>query len=160
LLFAVDVGRSITGPAVMDIRPTSVQIITRVWSEGFVGPPGYPVDGPIVTLPNYTKVREVTQREVAESAGLFEMGDIRIGRITPVYTHPDGSIRGFTEQQLAPDITDQGTEVIYRVSLQSGSSGISGDYARVQLIRDHTLHMVLIVRRLLTTASPLAAGNP
>jgi len=154
LLFAVDTCRSILGPPIMDLRPTSIQIITRRWVTGVRGDP-YPPTDAILALPNYTKVRHVTQREIASSGGLFEEGDIVLGRITPQYTSPvDGTIHGFTEAQLAPPVT-AGQEVIYRLALQSGASGIHGDYSRIQLRRDRTLHFEIVVGRQRTTPGPL-----
>lgn len=153
MLYAVDSVRAITGPNYIDIRPTTVQIITRTWS-GNVRGDSYPTDSALA-LPPYTKVRHLKQSEIAASGGLFEEGDVIIGHITPQYTAPDGTTHGFTEAQLAPVVTGTGQEVIYRLTKEAGAaSGIDGDYSRVELRRDHQYHFDLVVRRLRTTPGP------
>jgi hypothetical protein len=146
LLFALDQCRRILGPSVMDLRPTSIHVITRTWTGG-VRAGGSFADANL-PLPNYTKIRHLSLREVTESGGLFEMGDIVIGPITPRYEAPDGSVGGFTEVQVAPAQfgggVPSGTEVIYRVAQQSGATGIAGDYELVQFRRDRTLRFNLI----------------
>jgi hypothetical protein len=156
LLYAVDKCRTVLGPTVMDLRPTSISVITRNWSDGTDSGDGFPSDTTL-TLPNYTKVRHLSQREIAQSGGVYEDGDIIVGPITPQYTSPvDGvTTGGFTEAQLAPSVTAPAGEVVYRVAQQSGATGLSGDYARVEIRRDRTLRMMLVLRRMRTTPGPL-----
>lgn len=155
LLYALDKSRAVLGPSVMDLRPTSVQVITRTWSDGTGIGDGFATDV-VLQLPSYTKVRHLTQREIAESGGLYEQGDLIIGPITPQFTSPvDGTIGGFTEPQLVPTVTAPAQEVLYRVAQQSGATGISGDYARGEIRRDRTLRMMLVVSRKRTTPGPL-----
>jgi hypothetical protein len=144
LLYACDLCRQALGPLVMDLRPTSVAIITRTWDMGQRGA-GVGRDAPL-PLPNYTKVRHLSVREIADSGGVFEDGDIRVGPITPVYAI-NGITGGFTEAQLNPPIPTNSIQVIYRVALQSGASGIAGDYTIVSLFRDRTLKFILVLRR-------------
>lgn len=149
ILYALDKTRAVTGPAYVDIRPTSISVITRVWSEGQRGA-GYSTDTTL-TLPSFVKIRHVTQREIAASGGLYEMGDVIVGAITPRYTAPDASTGGFTELQVAPSTVGaglpEGTEIIYRLAQQSGATGIVGDYALVQFRRDRTYRFELVIRR-------------
>jgi hypothetical protein len=153
LLEIVDDARSLLGPEDIDLRPTAVTILTRVWGNGVRGD-GHSHDTPLV-LPDYTKVRHVTQREIAGSGGLYEQGDVLIGPITPQFVDADGTVRGFTEAQLAPVITDSSTEVIYRLSSQVRAGGIVGDYSRLQLQRDRRLRFMLVVGRDRTTPGPI-----
>jgi hypothetical protein len=153
LLYALDQCRAILGPAVMDLRPSSIHVITRTWSGGVRG--GSAAVDVVLPLPNYTKLRHVSTREVTESGGLFEMGDIICGPITPQYTAPDGTIGGFTEIQIAPAEVSPGvptgTEIIYRLAQQSGATGVNGDYECVQFRRDKTLRFELVLRRRIDT---------
>lgn len=155
LLYALDKTRTILGPSPgpMDLRPTSITIIARTWSGGVRGASA-PIDATLA-LPNYTKVRHLTLREIAGSGGLYENGDVIVGPITPQYTAPDGSIGGFTEAQVAPAEVSpgvsSGTEIIYRLALQSGATGIHGDYELVQFRRDRTLRLMIVLRRRLDT---------
>ena len=107
MLYALDRTRAITGPGVIDIRPSSAQIITRVWTGGRRGEGSF-TEAPKLTLPNFVAVRHVSQREVAGSGGLYELGDVRVGRITPRYTAPDGSLGGFTPLEIAPSRVSPG----------------------------------------------------
>lgn len=155
LLFAVDQCRHILGPSVMDLRPTSVQIITRAWDDPGRSINSTSADTVTLSLPNYTKVRHVSQREVAQSGGLYELGDLIVGPITPQFVSPiDGTTGGFTEAQLAPVVTDPATEILYRVTQQSGATGINGDYARKDFKRDKTLRFMIVIGRKFTTPGP------
>jgi hypothetical protein len=147
-LFAVDHVRANTGPSVLDLRPTSVSIITRTWDMGQRGA-GTARDGAL-PLPNWTKVRHITTREIMDSGGVFEDGDVRVGPVTPAYNY-QGSVGGFTPAQLNPPIPTNATQIIYRLASQSGSSGIVGDYTILDLERDKTLHFILNLRREKTT---------
>ena len=94
-------------------------------------------------------------REVTESGGLYELGDVVCGPITPRYTAPDGSLGGFVEAQIAPaqfgSGVPAGTEIVYRLAQQSGATGIEGDYELVRFRRDKTLRFELVLRRRLDT---------
>lgn len=148
-LAAVDAVRAVNGPAALDLRPTQVAIVTRTWSGPRRGTGTYTETS--LALPAYTKVRHVTTREVAQSGGRYEQDDAVIGPITPQYTNPaTGAVGGFTEAQLVPTASE-GIEIIYRLSLAPGASGISGDAYLVQFKRDRALHFTLIVGRLRTT---------
>lgn len=138
--------RKILGPGEggLDMRPTSVTIVTQVWAGGFRGSGS--VSSSSVALPPETKVRHVTQQEIAASGGRFEEGDVIVDLIDPAYQGLDGA-GGFTEAQLGGATTNQGREVIYRLAQQSGATGIVGDYTLHELRRDRNFHMTAIVRR-------------
>lgn len=158
LLAALDYIRTtIPGPTSFDVRPTSVSIQQWVWSNGLRGS-GARTVVQVATLPAGTKVRHVTQREIANSGGRYESGDVRVGPITPTYAAtgalPAG---GFTEQQLDPPVAAQGVENVYVLALQAGASGISGEYQLLQLERDRALHMSLVLRKRRTTPGTAAA---
>lgn len=149
----VDVGRSLLGPDVTDMRPTVAQIIVRTWTGGDVGRHD-PIDDPVesITLPLYSKVRAVTQREIAGSGGRFEDGDVVLGPITPQYPMPDGTVAGFTEIQLRPKAA-QGTEIVYKFEQQEGhATGLVGEYVLIEFKRDKALRFELVLGRARTTS--------
>jgi hypothetical protein len=150
-LRVVDVGRSLLGPAVTDMRPTTVQIVRRAWTGGYVGK-GDKIDGTPTNLPPYTKVRHVSQREIASSGGAFEEGDVVVGPITPQYQQPDGTFAGFTESQLKPDARDSGVEIVFLLAQQAGhATGIVGEYRLIEFRRDRVLRFELVIGRERTT---------
>jgi hypothetical protein len=155
ILYALDQVRAVLGPNVMDQRSTSVTILTQSWSQGQRGA-GLATIITTTSLPSYTKVRHVSLREIAQSGGLFEDDDVIVGPITPQYTFQVGAqlkTGGFTEAQLKPVLTvnDNGTQVIYRLALQSGATGIVGDYTLISFRRDRTYRFMLVLRRERTT---------
>src|SRR6185312_15424469 len=103
---------------------------------------GGAIGTPPLVLPAGTKVRHVTQKEIAGSGGRYEDGDIKVSFITPQYDSG-----GFTQAQLAPVATQQGVEIVYRLDEQSGATGVSGDYSLVEFRRDANLHFELVIGR-------------
>ena len=110
-------------------------------------------------LPPYTKIRHVSQREIAGSGGRYEEGDVRCTEIMPTFTDPiTGAPGGFTEAQLRPTGAQgnsqnlQAVETIYRLSQVDGARpGIAGDYSLVELSRDKSWNFILIIGRRRTT---------
>lgn len=152
--------------ATLDLVPTVVSIITRKWSGGQreVGTPG----DTILRLPNWLVVEEISNREVMQSGGRFEMGDIRVGPIRPRYTADScegpGHPGGYTVDQLRPTTTNESTEFIYRLAqAHQFGTGWSGDYWLVELTREDPLEFFLVIRRRLeneNTIPALDALNP
>lgn len=125
--------RALTGPSRFDIRPTSLSIVTRRWTSGIVGVQSDDPSTPAYSdarldLPATYKVRQVTTREIASSAGRYEAGDVKVGPLTPAYTAADGSTGGVTEAQLKPD-GEAGTEIFYELS-----GAHAGEYALIALV--------------------------
>jgi len=139
--------RSILGPgdAGLDMRPTGVAIVTTSWSGG-IRNSGTPTVLSTVRLPPYTRVRHVSLREIAESGGRFEEGDVLIGPIDPAFSGDEGG-GGFTEAQLAGKTTSQGTEVTYQLTQQSGATGIAGTYTLIEFRRDRNFRFEVVARR-------------
>lgn len=153
-LIIADALRMLSGPSVFDMRPTSVEIVQKTWSGGRRGN-GRSTEIVVLALPNYTKVRQVTSREIASSGGRYEEGDLVIGPITPAYPSlPHGYTEGYTETQLVPRVAGQGQEIIYRMAQQSGATGIVGDMYLVEFKRDRVMRFELVVGRLRTTPGP------
>lgn len=139
LLPVVDELRGLAGPSGFDVRTSKLTIRKRTWAGGRRGL-GPAADSDIELAQIY-KMRELSSKEVAGSGGLFEMGDIKVGPITPT----DVSGGGYTEAQLAPD-GSTGTEVIYVVT-----GDLAGEYTRIKLNKTKPFSWYLTLRRRRTT---------
>lgn len=139
LLPVVDELRALAGPSGFDVRPVRVTIRTRVWSGGRAGL-GTPTDTDLV-LPQIYKVRELKSQEVAGSGGRYELGDVKVGPITPAYTGG-----GYSRAQLAPEGAN-GTEVAYLLS-----GAMAGEYNRISVETDRAFGYYLVLRRSRRTA--------
>lgn len=121
----------------LGFRESSVTVDTRVWPGPRPGQ-GTPVDTQLLLAPN-PKVVAMSVREVASSGGLYTMGDLRIGPITPYNaTNPTG----YTDAQLAPGVTGGLTEVVYKL----GGPWV-GEYVRVALEAPKATRRMIVVRR-------------
>ena len=143
--------RTLTGPDPgFDVRPYQLTIRTRIWSGGLRGKGNY-VDTNFV-VPQIVKMRRLKQEEIANSGGKYEMGDILFEPFTPAYPanaltgQPAG---GFTEAQLAPRATANGTEIIYIVTGQH-----AGEYSLIELRSDKSFRFGLVLRRSRTSPLP------
>lgn len=139
LLPIVDELRALAGPSGFDVRTSRLTVRTRTWAGGRRGLG--PASDSDLDLAQIYKIREVSTREIASSGGLFEMGDIKVGPITPT----DVSGGGYTAAQLAPE-GQTGTEVIYVIS-----GDLAGEYARVELNKSKPFSWYLTLRRRRTT---------
>ncbi len=128
--------RGLAPSPAIDIYTTRVIVRTRTWTGGRIGADGGKVDEDLEILPR-PRVREISQREIAGPGGRYQAGDVRVGPITP--KHAGG---GYTQEQLAPAVTQNGVEVIYVLE-----GGISGEYMRVDLESDRAFRYMLILRR-------------
>lgn len=131
--------RGLASKPAIDIYTTIVTIRTRSWTGGRIGAAGGYVDEDLVLLPR-PRVREINQREIAGSGGRYQAGDVRVGPITPA--HPENPGVGYTETQLAPDVTTNGVEILYVLE-----GGVTGEYRRVDLETDRAFSYTLILRR-------------
>ena len=143
--------RALAGPGRFDIRTARVAIVTRTWAGGYreadpptPATPRY-VDA-VLPLPPFYDVQQLTTREVASSGGLYELGDVKVGPITPRFTRTDGTTGGFTEAELKPTSTANGTEIIYMLI-----GAHEGEYQLVELKSLRPFGYELVVRRRETT---------
>jgi hypothetical protein len=172
LLPALDAIDSILGPSTLDLSATRLTIITRSWDGGRRNS-GSSVDGPVTEIPNWVPVRHVTQREIAGSGGRYEQGDVKVGPIRPAFGNQGygcrsagrrgrppgapvptvlGASGGFTPEQLNPTVTEDGIEVIYRLTPNHpNTTGIAGDYQLLDFQRDQPFEFYLVVGRERTT---------
>lgn len=149
---------AVFGAKALGQRPTTLTIITRTYSGPNRGSQVPFVDSTLV-LPQYTKIRHVSQREIAGSGGAYEEGDVICTEIMPIFTDPVTSLPGgFTESQLHPlgaqgnSQSLQSVEIIYRLSQVTGSRpGIAGDYSIVELKRAKSWGYILVIGRRRTT---------
>lgn len=105
-------------PVALGVRDTTVTLRKRVWSGGARGE-GSRVDSDTVLTPP-PHVRQLSTREVSQSGGRFEIGDVRIGPITPKFAGG-----GYSKEELSPTSTEDGTEYFYVLA----GTEVSGEYA-------------------------------
>jgi hypothetical protein len=115
---AEDIRKDLRGPTGLDQCPNKLQIVQRVWSGGRVGM-GTATESVLIDFDRYLPIRYMSAHEVAASGGRYNTQDVMVSRITP----SDGGEHGFTPQQLQPVVSQNGIELIYRVTGQ-----IVGDY--------------------------------
>jgi hypothetical protein len=136
----------IMGPDVLDLRATQIKIIQRTWSEGRRGG-GVATDAEPAQLPNWIKVRHVTQREIAGSGGRYEEGDVLVGPIRPSFVDSQGNVGGFDEADLSPPVS-KGIENVYVLTqTYPDATGIAGEYGLVEMKRDRTFRFMLVLGR-------------
>lgn len=128
--------RALPSKPALDVYTTKVTIRTRTWAGGRVGLEGGSSDVDAVIRPR-PKVRDISQREVAGSGGRYQAGDVKVGPITP--RHSGG---GYSEAQLAPSASANGTEILYVLE-----GGVTGEYLRVDLQTDRAFSYWLVLRR-------------
>lgn len=114
LLPAIDIIRGI--PGALGMRLFTVSVFSRTWTGSRVGL-GTNNDsstGVKVDLGVYqTKVRQLTQKDVVASAGLYSLQDFEIGPITPPYV---GSVAdGDAITVFDPALGAQPTEIFFNI---------------------------------------------
>lgn len=156
-LFALEQSRKVMGPTGIDLRSDGAVVRTRTWASGEKGKP--PVSGAAyvdvdVQIPIWTNINQVTTAEIAQSGGRYEVGDVKIGPITPAYPSPLPGVAagGMTPAQLNPRITTRGVEVLYVIN---GAHG--GEYTLLRADTMNPLEYNLFVRRRLTTPYAVAS---
>lgn len=139
MLDVADTLRALAGPSVFDIRTTSVTIRTRIYPGGRRSSQSAFIDSDFV-LPQIYKVQQMKTHEISSSGGKYEIGDVKVGPITP-----RGDSLGFTEAQLQPKPSNDGVDIIYVLDGQH-----AGDYSRVELQSTKPFSYFLILRRRVT----------
>lgn len=106
--FVADRIRNVATP----IRTITVTVRERTWPRRIGEPNTVPHDIDTV-LPIRYRVQQLSAREVSGSGGLYEMGDVKLGPITPPFIQGSGG--GFTREQLMPTGSTH-TEILYILS--------------------------------------------
>lgn len=135
LLADVDSIRAeIAGPTGLDVQMHQVQIVVKRWVGERPGSAGG-FTKTITDLGRRYNVREVSTREVNASGGKYQVGDVKVGPITPEF--PGG---GFAPSELAPEPDDARDEILY---LLTGPHG--GTYSRraLESFRAFSYYLVL-----------------
>ncbi len=148
-----DIVRGIAGPSILDQRPAQLTRRLRTWSGGFRGADAVPAQPQFtdvdLVIDQKFRIRQLSTREIANSGGQYEMGDIIVDHITPDFTDPITSAAGgYTEAQLKPTQTENGVELYYVVTGQH-----AGEYQCVELRSWRAYSYALVLRRRLTTPS-------
>lgn len=131
-------------PGAMGLRPNTLSVVTRTHSLTRLGDGDTDETALVIETPggNSYKVRDVSSREVSESGGAYEVGDIVVGPITPAYAGPPAG--GYTPEQLRPTVEagTRGTEIVYVVTGPN-----AGEYSHVETRVDRSLRYELVLRR-------------
>lgn len=122
----------------LGFRTCRVAIVTRTWTGGR---PGYPdaqayTDSTTAITPS-PRVRIVSSREISQSGGLYQDGDVRVDKITPAF-----STGGYSQAQVAPSPDSEAVEVFYFVT-----GAITGTFALVSSSFDRALGYSVVIRR-------------
>jgi hypothetical protein len=145
-----DTLRELTGPDVFDIRIDRLTILQRTWNGGRRGAHGGFVDVVWADLPQIYRAKHLNAREVAESGGTYEMGDIKFGPITPQWdTGAGGTVGGWSLEALHPSAQVNGVDYIFRLEGEH-----PGDYKLVDMDNFKAFSSYLVLRRTLTAPSP------
>jgi hypothetical protein len=140
LLPVVDMGRAIAGELGLRVY-ASVTVRVRTWSGSVTGEgTKTDVDTLLLVGGQPPKVRQVSQKDIVRSGGLYEEGDLEIGPLTPQYAGGGTSIAS-----LDPAVATRPTEVFYRIAGPGSASG--GDwYKKVSDSMDRPFRMMVTVR--------------
>lgn len=128
--------RAIPARAALDECPTTVTIRVRTFAGGRAGTEGTKTDSTTTITPT-PRVQHITEREIANSAGRYRAGDVRVGPLTPSY-----GAGGYTEAQLAPPVGQNGVQVIYILA-----GNVNGEYERIELHTEASHSWWLVLRR-------------
>lgn len=142
MLVVIDQVTNVLLPTVLDQCPSQLTIITRTWSGGAIDQ-GTASDAKLV-LPQKFVFRQVTTREIANSGGRYEAGDLMVEGLIP--HDPANHGVGYTEAQLAPTVSAEGTEIVYSVTGQH-----AGEYTRGYLVSTDPYEYKLVLSRRRTT---------
>lgn len=134
--------QALSGCVAEYITTTSIRIVVREY-EGRAGDGTY-AEEEIAVLDHYP-VREISDREVASSGGLYESGDIKVEMITKPFTV--GLVTGgYTDAQLRPasnfDPRDNSKRVFY-----IATGDINGFYSLIALHSDDVVAWSMVLRR-------------
>ncbi len=142
--------RSLAGPDNFDIRVVKLTILQRSWNGGRRFAQGGFIDTVWADLPQNYRSRHVNSREVSESGGTYELGDVKFGPITPQWDVGTGPTGGWSIQSLHPSADDNGIEYIFRLTGEH-----PGDYILLDLDNFKAFSTYLILRRTEVTPTPV-----
>jgi hypothetical protein len=143
-LSMVDAIRKIPGPTIFNIRNSTLSILQRVWFGGQPGAEGGFRDTTTIEPVAY-KIVPITTQQVMGSGGQYEVGDIKVGAITPAYNNK-GIIGGLSEAALHPVTNLDNTETVYKIS-----GNHDGEYQFVAVESWKRMSFWLVLRRRVTT---------
>lgn len=150
-------------PSTLGLRTSQLFVIVRRWEGGRRSAEGGYVDtavydGQVIqsgqgagleVIPR-PLVRFIRTREIFESGGLYNEGDLRVNYIQPRYTSPGGAPVGYSATDIAPEFDHDGIEVIYRFV-----GGVNGEYARIGSVLERWGHYELTLSARRTTPGKL-----
>ena len=150
ILADLDEIRSI--PDELGLRPFSVIVRVVTWTgsrPGQAGSLSNYTDTPMLTGGGHRpKVRQVTQRDIVASGGLYHAQDMKVGPLTPSYpgSQQNGQGGGVAYSTIDPVVSGQTVEVYYGIS---GASlpGVHVWYDKFSDTTDHAMNSTIILRR-------------
>lgn len=115
LLPMVDVIRGIPGRLGLRLYTVTVRVTTWSGAAAGVGTPTITETGIKLDLGTYpTRVRQVTQQEIAASGGLYQAQDMIVGPITPPYT--GSATDNDAISVFEPPVGASPTEIIFKLT--------------------------------------------
>jgi hypothetical protein len=131
----------------MGLRLHTVSVLTRTWSGGRPGL-GTKTDSALVPLrldqgTGPVKVRNVTQRDVIASGGLYTDQDVIVGPITPPYA--GSSLDNDAIAVFDPPVGTSSTEVLFFVTGPGLGSGAW--FKKIETRVDKPFRYTLVLRK-------------
>jgi hypothetical protein len=129
------------------LRQNALAIKTLI-HDGRPGLPETTISETVLTLTPTPKIREISSREVASSGGHYELGDLKVTKITPQHTK-NAVTAGYTPEEIRPQpslVDGQHLEVIYAIT-----GPTAGDYTLVDSDFSKNFGYELTLRRRITT---------
>ena len=132
----------------LGFRTSDVVIRTRTWI-GARSVDGAYNDEELALANPRPRVRTLSTRGIAASGGRYELGDLRIDKLTPYFSGPPAG--GYTPAQLDPPVASDDVEERYVVS-----RAFAGEYVVESGTFDRALGYSVVVKR--TNAVPGSTG--
>ena len=136
-------------PDELGLRPFDVVVRVVSWSGRHVGGgvSGY-VDTPFLTGGGRRpKVKQVSERDIVASGGVYHEQDLKVGPLTPAYSASASAVGGgVSYDAIDPPVGPFKTEIYYRVS---GGSMPSGGvwFDKVTETTDKAMNVYFVLRR-------------
>ena len=127
----------------LGFRPASFTVVQRTWIDEPGDMDAGHEDVPLLITPA-PKIADASSTDTATSGGAHEVGTIVVGPITPYYAGPPSG--GYTEEQLNPTQTSDGTETIYVVAGEGGGEYKLTSFAKARGGRSELGYLLTLVR--------------
>lgn len=154
--------KAVLGPKGLDLTPYFVTVRTRTWASGRIGKPDHTsasyTDSDLC-LPPHFPIRQISNREISESGGRFERGDVIVEDISPAA----GCGVGYTARQLKPLVPNDGVQILYviaTVNPRETEDGLTGFFNLREGQFDDWQYYQLVLRRTRETPTGQLPTSP